>query len=541
MADLQVDTPARSAAVTVEQKASKKGLLDSLLDTLSSVKFGIVLLIVLAVLSSIGTFIVQEGTSDFQKFYESLTPAEKTVYQVLGFMDIYHTWYFNLLLLVLSLNITLATIDRLPGYWHFFISPKLSITEQFAKYQPYYVKLRFRSVAFEQLLQVASDSCRQVLMPRWLRLLGPLGGLLAKLTFFRSALTSDKDSKTFFIERGVWNRYAFCAVHLALLLILIGWFIGNRWGQKGIIQFQPGQVSEVFFSPGANDTVRTFKLPFKMTCVDISQDLIDKRKPDLSPQNTLDWHTVIVFEVNGKRFKGDIHLNEPIDFMGYRFFQASFDQITSARQMTLLFMPKTGKGESLEVVLKRNGATDVPGVGKILWRDFYPDFRMDPETRKPFTASGEYVRPVAEFAVQAADGTVKPALAFTEDFLKGISSNAPFLAEMISVGDYNVVLKDFEKVSRSHTLQVQYDPGVDMVYWGFALLVLFLFMVFFFAHERVWVLVKPEDGELVLCMAGNTNRNKHAFEKRFLSILARLPEAEVLESRREGRSASDHN
>src|SRR5262249_34428102 len=88
-----------------EVSKKEKSLLDEFLKLLSSVKFGISLLVLLMIFSMIGTFIVQQGTGDFEKFFASLTPAEKSLYQTLGFFDIYHCWYFNLLLLTLSLNI----------------------------------------------------------------------------------------------------------------------------------------------------------------------------------------------------------------------------------------------------------------------------------------------------------------------------------------------------------------------------------------------------------------------------------------------------
>src|SRR5207249_130835 len=62
---------------------------------------------------------------DFGAYYASLTPAEKLVYGRLDIFDIYHSWYFNLLLLVLSLNIVLASIDRFPSAWQYIVRPKL--------------------------------------------------------------------------------------------------------------------------------------------------------------------------------------------------------------------------------------------------------------------------------------------------------------------------------------------------------------------------------------------------------------------------------
>jgi cytochrome c biogenesis protein len=513
----------------VEVKKKEKSYLDEFLKLLSSVKFGIGMLVVLIVFSALGTFIVQIGTSDFPKFIESLTPAEKSIYETLGFFDIYHTWYFNLLLLTLSLNIILATIDRAPGYWHFFRKPTLVISESSARHQQFNTQVKLPATAYTpEFLNRVSQECRRLWLPRWVAAFGPLSGLIARVSSFRTKVSEGKDgSTTIFVERGVWNRFAFCAVHVALLMILLGWFVGNKWGHKGMIQFVPGEVADTFFSPGADDnSMKTYKLPFLMQCVDIKQDLIDSKKPDLSPQNTLDWHTTVIFSENNKKFKGNVHLNEPIDFQGYRFFQSSFDPMNSARQITLQITPTDGKGEAKDVTLMRNGEVDVPGLGRIAWKDFYPEFAMDPKSGQPFSSSSDYNRPAAEVRVALADGTTKSVFGFPQEMLntmrdqQGSMPVAKTLLDAVSVGNYTVTLKDFEKVSRAHVLQVQYDPGVDVVYAGCTLLVFFLTMVFFFSHERVWVLVKPNQNELMIYFAGNTNRNRPAFEVRYQNLLS---------------------
>jgi cytochrome c biogenesis protein len=513
----------------VEIKKREKSLLDQFLASLSSVKFGIAMLVILMVFSAIGTFVVQLGTSDFPKFVASLTPAEKQIYEILGFFDIYHTWYFNLLLLVLSLNIILASIDRAPGHWHFFTRPSAAISESSARHQQYNNALKLPASAYTpELVSRIKDVSRSTLIPRWAAIFGPLAGLLSRLSSFRMRVTEGKDgSTTVFVERGVWNRLAFCAVHVSLLMILLGWFIGNKWGQKGFIQFAPGEVTEVFFSLGSDDDeLKKFKLPFGMQCLDIQQELIDSSKPELTPQNTLDWHTVVLFSKDGQKFKGDVHLNEPVDFGGYRFFQSSFDPMNTARHVVIQFVPKDGQGETQEVTIKRNGTAEVPGVGTVSFKDFYPNFSMDPKSGKPFSQSGDYERPAGEVNVTLMDGTTKSVIAFPQAMLDAIKEQqsqmpvAGTLLEASNIGNYKVVLKDFEKVSRAHTLQVQYDPGVDTVYLGFLTLCLFLITVFFFSHERIWVLIKPGQNDLHLFFAGNTNRNRPAFELRFQKLLS---------------------
>src|SRR6185503_18714778 len=117
-------------------KQRTKPIGDRILDFLSSVRFGVTLLCTLVVLSMIGMLIIQQNVQGFDAYYASLTPAEKLVYGSLGFFDIYYSWYFKFLLLTLSLNIILASIDRFPSAWTYISKPKLTATRAWLMNQP---------------------------------------------------------------------------------------------------------------------------------------------------------------------------------------------------------------------------------------------------------------------------------------------------------------------------------------------------------------------------------------------------------------------
>ena len=85
----------------VKPNPKSKPIINRFLDFLSSVRFGVVLLIILVIFSMVGMLIVQQNVNGFDSFFASLTPAERLVYGTLGFFDIYHSWYFNCLLLIL--------------------------------------------------------------------------------------------------------------------------------------------------------------------------------------------------------------------------------------------------------------------------------------------------------------------------------------------------------------------------------------------------------------------------------------------------------
>ena len=103
-------------------------VLNRLLDFVSSVRVGVVQLCILVVLAMAGMLIMQQNVEGFDAYYASLTPAEKAVFGVLGLFNIYFSWYFEFLLLTLSLNIVLASIDHFPSAWSYIVEPKLTAT-----------------------------------------------------------------------------------------------------------------------------------------------------------------------------------------------------------------------------------------------------------------------------------------------------------------------------------------------------------------------------------------------------------------------------
>jgi len=98
-----------------EQK-EKRNFLSSLINVLSSLRLTILLLILLAALSVIGTISPQIATEQQQDIYRH----SKEAYYILkgfGFLGIYHSWWFILVLILLVINLIACSVKRLPGVW----------------------------------------------------------------------------------------------------------------------------------------------------------------------------------------------------------------------------------------------------------------------------------------------------------------------------------------------------------------------------------------------------------------------------------------
>lgn len=456
------------------------------MDLLSSVRFGIVLLVLLGLACMLGMLIMQQSVQGFEKYYAELTPSQRLVYGALGFFDIYHTWYFNFLLFTLSLNIVLASIDRLPGTWRYFSRKKLGATRAYILGQKLNATLSIEAASRTDAAERVRAACRG-------------RGLKARLT--------EKGNRTcVFAERGAWNRLGAYAVHAALLTVFLGFFLTAQYGQTGQVPLQPGETTDEMTKLDFNlDRVSnvTMRLPFTITCTDVQQKLI-KPEGGLSAMNTLDWLTRVRIKDETGEHEGLVHLNAPFDYRGYRFFQSSFISQGHARSITLRLTGPSG-GAAQAVTIERNGSATLPDGTKVAYLNFFPDFVMG--QGGPATASDDYNRPAAQLSVTTPAGQRRVVYAYAVE-LQDVE-DAPF-------GGYEFKLADFEKAATAHILSVQHDPGRYPFYLGGALLALSLGAVFFFSHQRVWAVIEEDaGGRYAVVLGGNSSRNQMAFEDRF--------------------------
>jgi cytochrome c biogenesis protein len=474
-------------------------IITRVLNLLSSVRFGVTMLVLLALASMVGMLIMQSSVDGFDKYFAGLTPSQKLLGGWLGVFDIYHSWYFNALLLILSLNIVLASIERFPGAWVYIVRPKLDVVAAWLRKQTVTQTLEMRAESRAALAERIAEASRR--------------------TGFKPIVT-EKGNRTFILaQRGTWNRLGAYAVHVALLTIFFGGFLTAQFGRTGSMWLKPGassgEMSETVFKIEDANTFRldksTATLPFQVVCTDIQQKLIRKDGP-ITADNTIDWLTAIKIKDETGEHNALVHMNRPFDYRGYRFFQASFMNVGHARNIKLRLTPEAG-GEPLEVSVARDGSTQLPDGTKIDYADFQPDFQL--QGSQAGTQSGEYNNPAAILNVTTPKGERSRAFAFAQE----LPSGAPIGR---AIAGYKFRLADFEKVPEAHMLSIQRDPGTTPFYIGSGLLFITLSAVFFFSHQRVWAIIEerdPESKDFEVVLGGNTNRNIVALEDRFKRLL----------------------
>lgn len=477
-------------------KPSTRNVVERFIDFISSVRFGVTLLILLAAACMAGMLIMQQNVSGFDRYFAELTPSQRLVYGYLGLFDIYHAWYFNALLAVLSLNIVLASIDRFPKTWTAVMKAKTAVPLRW---------LRDQTAADEI---EAKGSIEDVSLH--------IEGRMKESGW--KHIERETRGGTLYLkgESGRWNRFSAYPVHVALLTIFLGGFLTSQLGSTGQVPLTPGETTDIMSDTVATlDRVNevTMRLPFKLEATDLQQNLI-KRDGSLSAMNTIDWITRFRITDETGTHDAMVQMNRPFDYRGYRFFQSSFTPIGRARVITVTARPAAG-GEPELVTIPRNGSAKLSDGTTVSFAEFRGNFRIGKED--PNEDTSEYPNPGAVLSVTPPNGNAITAYAFGPKMADIPAAKNP-------VAGYTYQLTDFEKVADQHILSVQRDPGATVVYVGFALLCLTLMATFLFSHQQVWAAITPKDGSIAVTAAGVANRNATAFNEKFKKFIAEIKE-----------------
>ena len=554
-------TPTVQTGVSPRVKKSEP-ILDRILKLLSSVRFGVTLLVIVLICCVIGMVIMQKDVQGFEDYFARRTPAEQLIFGWLGFFDIYHARYFTGLMALTGLNIILASIDRFPSAWKFISKPNVKQTPKALSHMMLHNQaevdeapeaiaskveeawkgnalinsaVRWQKILILVMTTLTMGMLLYILPPgilQWITGLGSLAFIGWYSIYglgYKFKVIKDEGRITIFGQNNPWNRLGAYLVHVALLSLFTGGMLTSLYSKGGIMEITPGQVSRNYttFDMKYKDgqwerEVGEATVPFDVVCTDLQQKLI-RPEAGLDTMNTIDWlsYVTIKDKAAGIETPAVIHMNAPFDYNGYRLFQSQFNPVGNARSIKVIFKP-TNAGQPIEVEIPRNGAVQVEGIGQVSYESFLPDYTKTREG--PTTASPDYNNPVAVLFVNES----QPVMAFNPQLAErvltgkgGAKDGAGVEDNTLSVNGqtYVVLLKDFEKASLNHSLEVRRDPGQNPFYIGSMLLILALGCVFFFSHERVWAVIEPDGRGSKVYFGGNTNRNKPAFEGRYNSLV----------------------
>src|ERR1700757_3667497 len=85
--------------------------------TMSSIKTGVVLIILVVIFSAAGTVILQRPMTEPEDMARAYSPAMLRFLDTTGLTDVYHAPWFLALMVLVSFSIIAASLERFPNAW----------------------------------------------------------------------------------------------------------------------------------------------------------------------------------------------------------------------------------------------------------------------------------------------------------------------------------------------------------------------------------------------------------------------------------------
>ncbi|MDX8411293.1 MAG: cytochrome c biogenesis protein ResB [Mariprofundaceae bacterium] len=547
--------------------------LKPLFDRLGAMNLSIVILIVLAIASMIGTVLKQ--SQEMSGYYEQFGALWFWVINVLGLFDMYHAWWFTGLLVFLTVSLTVCLWRNSPRMIREVLSKHSVITDKALK--------RLDHRQHWPLKMAAADGVEKSkeLLKDW------------------TINVQEHKGRTFIrADKGRYNKTSYIFVHSAILVILLGGLVGAQFGFRGNLSVPEGGVGNtISFLQGGSSA--THELPFEVRCNDFFIDFYPSGMPKEFRSN------LTIIDDGKEVLTTDIIVNEPLEYKGVRLYQASFGDAGSDLKLKFYHLDGSGRiedvpakvygtlgdgsglsievtdlrvynvenfalegqpkefvdiGPAVEYVLRGPGLTPVmvkafsepfintvdgQNMGHFFMISFsgqerdYESFPIgidlsDPKEWALFNAfRNNLAQPIKPGKTDQDHNFDAFAAALTEVYGDEKPDNIPELGTRIQQATmtlrdvpwpFLIMLDDFDQHYYTG-LQATNDPGMNTVWLGSAILVIGLCFMFYMPHRRLWVVFSPSDKGTEVTFAGFCNRGHMGFDQEFNSLLAGFTQA----------------
>jgi cytochrome c biogenesis protein len=490
--------------VNNEQKKRRK----TILDFLSSNVLAIVLLAVIGLLAFTGTLIPQGDIFSAEEItvYDEANPAISFINRIVSSFQIaerdpwrssiyavYHSWWFALAILMLAVNLASCTLRRFGLLKNIFLRFDGSIPHDLKDTSDKRISFNYKYKREELAESIRKWSSKK----------------------FRIREEKETAAGTAFrFQKGRIGRIGYIIVHIGILIVIIGAMISGTTREKGYVWLREGEATDRYYSR-TTDT----ELPFGFTLKAERLQMVMNK----DGKSVHDWYSELTVIQDGKiSARKTIQVNDPMTFEDRSFYQSSW-----SKGYTFNFIIKdikTGESESFPLSVG-NDLINTEGMdktysfkdGRVFFRlqAFYPDFIL---TSEGFATRSQNLNNPAAVLLVYWNGLKEARrkvifskleeMEFSRMHPRPGDSDEPFHFSI----DKNI------KELNVTGIEISTDKGTNIVYVGFYLVIIGVFMSFYFNHRRVWVLARKTAGGSEAVFIGAAHRNKQLFSREFKKV-----------------------
>jgi len=437
-----------------QEKSGDRGVMASLWYVFSSMKTAIVLLLLLAAVST----------------------AAATLESKYGWQGLYQSTPYVILLALVGVNLAVCSINRFGISWRRTFSPTVSVKEkQIAGMS------RTENISTSGTVENASNKTETAL----------------RSSSYHIVKAQEGDAVVLYASKGrlsIWGPYL---THLSLLLIFAGALIGGKFGFDGYTGIAEGDSTNKYYS---SKTEKEHNLGFQVFLKKFNVEMDSKGhitgyKSDLT-----------IFDKGKEVAHKVIDVNRPLTYKGVSFFQSSY-----------------GLAAFNVKVTAPNGKTDVIAFGVSKQGDEYAVDDMAPKMVKVgdkhlavfahgFQANSGGMGEAATVIDPSAQLMVNDQWPENKDLkawkpLGWLTSGPP-----VEYNGWKIAMGD---VTSYTGLQVSKNPGLPIIYAGFALILLGVIASFYIPHKVIRARISPSGKGASVLMGAFTRAEASTFDRDF--------------------------
>nr|MBC8205068.1 cytochrome c biogenesis protein ResB [FCB group bacterium] len=475
-------------------------------------------------------FPVNTNIPDWKEVYSEKYGAVFDIMQVMGLQNPYRSWWYTILLGLLSVSLTLCIIDQAPKAFNRLFSYEFKNGGE-----------EFRALENRDELLIGNETA---------------DGLERQIKGYHIRRKEAGDRILFSAVKGRLGYLGPLFTHLGMLLLVIGGLIVGIAGFESFGEAYPGEFIEneafdfkikvedfrIEYHPlGAGQWVLVDDERFgrikkrlkddKFLLEFFAQDsnyykeingsrLKNKFNIERDRGNIKDYISTLTVVENGESlFTKEIEVNKPLRYKGFRFYQSSFNtrnpQVKAeADSAVIVIKPSSGKSKIDTLKAAFDSTYPLPNGDSFKVVNFIPDFRITPQG--VISQSDNLRNPAVEVKVFRNGEERYHQWCFLEHPAAHSSSQNDYSFRVLDL------INPRAETVFSTILQIKKSLGVPVIWAGLIMMTLGVFLAFYITPKRIWIVLHSGDNESRLEIAGYTSRGKHLFKEEFERIVDKI-------------------
>jgi cytochrome c biogenesis protein len=461
-------------------------LIDRVWNFFSSVKVAIGIIVVTLVASAVGTVFPQQQyipvpvptEADVARFYSETYGNIGKLYYTLGFHQLYSSWWFVTLLVMLGTSLVICSLDRVIPLYKALNKPRLNQHLSFLQGQKIYGET-----------ELSETTERAALLKQ------------AAETLKKKGYRIYREGDSLLAEKARFSRWGPYINHIGLIIFLLGVLMRNI----------PGFYLDQFVWVREGQTVAIPETPFYVQNLGYKTEYWSEEempeKLDLNGRvipKSFQTDAVLYLNKNAglpgakpdlvEVKRGPIVVNHPMEYEDLHLYQSGVQEMQLGALNFILIDKRAGNKQVGPIKLDLYETAQEQKVADgvtVRVLDYYPDFYLDskgvPATKSPLPNN-----PMFALEIVSAKDNIREKMVYLKGTIIPEKPDSRYTLE--------IKMPDLIDISG---LMVRKDKAVPLIYFGAFIFMVGVVMGFFWQHRRIWV----QCSEHHLHLAGHTNKN----------------------------------